>query len=167
MTYPLQDEAHRYRELKKRLLESLPDLEDDPECLLDTLEGLSNIKEQLAGLIRSALLDEANAQGIEQYSKKLIDRKGLLAARAKKKRTIALHYMCDLGLKKIDAPDFAATRRNTPAGVSIYNEDQLPEEFIRTKTEPDKAAIRAALKEGQDIPGAQLGNASETLMVKI
>lgn len=167
MSYPLQDEAHRYRELKSRLLESMPDLVDDPECLLDTLEGLSNIKERLAGLIRSALLDEANAQGIDQYSKKLVDRKGQLAARAKKKRMIALHYMGDLGLKKIDAPDFSATRKNTPAGVSIYNEDRLPEEFIRTKTEPDKAAIRAALKEGRDIPGAQLGNAGECLTVKI
>ena len=167
MNYPLQNEAYKYRDLKKHLLESMPELEDDPECLLDTLEGLSDINEQLAGLIRSALMDESNIEGIAGYIKKLSDRKASLAARASKKRTVALHFMSDLGLKKIEAPDLTATRKHTPAGVSIYAEDLLPEKYIRVKREPDKAAIRTALKGGADIPGARLGNAGETLQIRI
>ena len=167
MTYRLQNEAYKYRELKILLLESMPELEDDPECLLDTLEGLSDITEQLAGLIRSALLDESNIKGVADYMKKLGDRKSSLVARARKKRVIALNFMSDLGLKRIDAPDLTATRKRIPASVNVYDDTQLPAEFVRVKKEPDLAAIQIALKKGVDIPGARLGNAGETLQIRI
>jgi len=167
MNYPLQNSAGEYRELSKHLLEAMPELEDDPECLLDTLEGLTTINEQLAGVLRSALLDEANVEGITGYIQALCDRKASLGARARKKRAVALNFMADLGLKKISAPDLTATRKCTPAGVSLYDEKKLPDEFVRVKREPDKKAIRAALKAGVDIPGARLGNAGETLQIRI
>ena len=167
MTSPLANEAHRYKELRFRLLASMPELVDDPECLLDTLDGLSDLKEQLASLIRSALMDETHGKAIDEYIKKLADRKAARVNRARKKRAVALHFMEDIGLKKIEEPDITITRKPTPAGVVVFADELLPDEFCRVKREPDKVAIKAALKDGREVPGAQLGNAGETLSVRI
>ena len=61
------------------------------------------------------------------------------------------------GLQKIKGAAYKISMRASDV-VSITNEDKLPPEFMRVKTstEPDKAAIKAALKDGQEIPGAEL-----------
>ena len=43
--------------LKQRLLESYPNCDD--ETLTDTLEGITDLHEMIAAVIRSALVDEA------------------------------------------------------------------------------------------------------------
>ena len=44
------------------------------------------------------------------------------------------------------------------ASVEVLNQDLIPPEYLRTKTtvEPDKTAIKDALKEGTEIPGVRL-----------
>jgi hypothetical protein len=61
------------------------------------------------------------------------------------------------GLQKVRGQIYALSVRATDI-VSITNQDALPEQYIRVKTtvEPDKTALKAALKEGQEIPGAAL-----------
>ena len=46
-----------HTELRRRLLEAEPDL--DETTLLDTLEGLTDLNEAIAELVRSALVDAA------------------------------------------------------------------------------------------------------------
>ena len=167
MTSPLALEAHHWKRLRERLLESFPDLAEDEEALLDTLDGETELTDKLAAILRSALHEEAMINGLREYQRDLGRRMSALRARAHKKRSVVLHFMEDVGLKKLEAPDLTASRKVTPPGVVVIDENQLPKEFVRVKSEPDKSAIKAALKEGQDVPGAQLGNTGETLQVKI
>ena len=53
----LTGELSRHRAFRDRLLAEIPDL--DNETLADTLEGLTDLREMLAEVIRSALEDEA------------------------------------------------------------------------------------------------------------
>ena len=162
----LEHEAREYRIVRERLLAEMPELADDPECLLDTLEGLSNVQEQLAALVRSAVNDEVLVDGLHEYEARLADRKCALKARALRKRRIALSYMADLDLKKIVAPDLTITRKFVPPSVLITDPLQIPDELMRIKREPDKTAIKDALERGP-VPGAAMSNGSETLQVKI
>ena len=66
-------ELSRFQVLRARLLAEIPDL--DPETLADTLEGITDLKEMLAELVRSALEDEALAAGL---STRLSDMKARL-----------------------------------------------------------------------------------------
>lgn len=65
--------------------------------------------------------------------------------------------MKQAGVNKLKGAVYSMSIRATDI-VSIVNQDALPEQFIRVKTtvEPDKVALKAALKAGQDIPGAAL-----------
>jgi hypothetical protein len=167
MSSYLHREAQDYRILRERLLEQMPELANDPDCLLDTLDGATNVKEQLAALIRSALQDEALVDGLHEYEAKLADRKCSLKARALRKRRIALSYMSELNLKNITAPDLTVTRKAVPPLVLITTEADIPDQFMRIKREPDKTAIRQALTNGESVPGCTMSNGSETLQVKI
>ena len=54
-------------------------------------------------------------------------------------------------------PNHELSSRKTQA-VEIADEAALPPEWltVKTTTQPDKTAIKAAIKAGQQIPGAQL-----------
>src|SRR6476620_10695282 len=59
---PLNVELSRHASFRRHLLAQIPDL--DAETLADTLEGISDLNEMLAEVIRSALEDEALAEGL-------------------------------------------------------------------------------------------------------
>ena len=67
--------------------------------------------------------------------------------------------MQEQGIQSIEADDgtFKASFRSSTA-VEIYDESQLPEEFIRTKitTSPDKIGIKKAINANVSISGARL-----------
>lgn len=167
MTGPLQTARMTHLILREKLLEQMPELADDPECLLDTLEGLTDLTDQLAALVRSAVSDEAKLEGLTQYQIKLAERRAALRERAERKRRLALNYMTELDIKKIITPDLSITRKRVAPAVIIADEAALPDNLMRVKREPDKTAIKAELLSGKPVPGATLSNGSETLQVKI
>jgi hypothetical protein len=77
-------ELSQHLTFRSQLLAEIPDL--DQETLADTLEGLTNLKEMLAEVIRSALDDEAMAAGIALRLADLKARLDRFEARAKRKR---------------------------------------------------------------------------------
>jgi hypothetical protein len=62
MKLQLSFESSRYQSLKQRLLADFPTA--DEETLLDTLEGITDLHEMIAAVIRSALVDEALHAGL-------------------------------------------------------------------------------------------------------
>jgi len=66
------------------------------------------------------------------------------------------------GFEKIECPLFKLSIRKNPPSVEILDQLSLPPEFMRTPEPkppvpaPDKAAIKAALQAGKDVPGARL-----------
>ena len=159
--------AHHYKELKAQMLDAFPDLAEDEDALADTLEGEHSFPDQLADIVRSALEDEAKAEGMKDFLGKLRDRQAWLKQRAAKKKKIVLYFMEEVGLKRLDPPDFTCTRRVTQPGVQVINEDDIPDDYWRIKREPDLSKIRQFLKDGTAIPGCTLKNASETLTIKV
>ena len=65
------------------------------------------------------------------------------------------YLMASLEGEKFKTPRCSASYRKT-ASVSIIDESAIPSEYIRTKTEPNKMAIKDALKAGETVPGATL-----------
>ncbi len=69
---------------------------------------------------------------------------------------------------KLEAGLVTFSTAKNPASCSVVNADELPAEYVRTKTitEPDKKAILDALKTGDAVPGAILVDGRRSLRIK-
>ncbi len=165
MTDPVTLERTRFTELRRRLLELHPDL--DEQTLADTLEGATDFKEALAALIRSALEDECLAKALKDRLDQMKGRLSRLEARASSKRQVAVENMEAADLRKLQEPDFTASVRIGPPSVTIVSEDELPIDYLMPQPpKPDKRAILEALSGGTFVPGAVLSNPKISLSVR-
>jgi hypothetical protein len=154
-----------YQELKIRLQTDLPTLDD--QTLHDTLEGITDLHEMIAAVIRSALVDEALQIGLRSRMDDMKERLSRLDLRASKKRELALHAMSEVGLAKLEQPDFTASTRVGLAPLLIVADDDVPEPYwVPQPPKLDRQSLLADLKRGDVIPGAQLGNPKPCLAVR-
>src|SRR5262245_16819490 len=161
----LKTESSKYQVLRQRLLVEWPTLEE--EWLLDTLEGITNLHEMIAAIIRSALVDEALQTGLGTRLDEMKQRLVRLEDRGAKKRQLALEAMNEAGLKKLEQPDFTASARVGSPALVIVAEDKVPDAYwLPQPPRLDRQAILGALKHRAEIPGAQLSNPQPVLMVR-
>jgi len=146
----------------RRALVALEDSDHDPEVIRDTLDGmLVPVEEKAANVAAYTLNIEAEADAIAQAEARLKARRQSLEKRAVWLRDYLKVNMEACDIQEIAAQDktFRIRLRQNPEAVELDGSlPAMPEEFWRTRTtrEPDKPAILAALKAGQDVPGARL-----------
>jgi hypothetical protein len=155
----------KFQLLKARLLADHPALEE--ECLLDTLEGITDLHEMIAAIIRSTLVDEALQTGLRTRLDEMRQRLARLEERGAKKRQLALETMCEVGLKKLEQPDFTASTRAGVPSLIIVSEGLVPAPYwVPQPPKLDRQGLLADLKRGAEISGAQLANPRPTLAVR-
>jgi hypothetical protein len=154
-----------YRSIRDRIRAQEPQI--DEQTLADTVEGLTDLHEILAAIIRAALTDEAMATGLKCRISDMQDRLDRLQDRAAKRRQIAKDAMVELDLKKVVAPDFTASIRPGMPALVVLNEDAVP----KTYWEPGEPRLRRQvlaldLKGGTEVAGATLSNPEPVLSVR-
>ena len=118
-------------------------------------------------MIRSALVDEALQAGLRTRLEEMRQRLARLEERGTKKRQLALEAMCEVGLKRIEQPDFTASARAGMPARSHPADDLIPEPYwVPQPPKLDRQSLLTDLKRGEMIPGAQLGNPKPTLAVR-
>ncbi len=158
--------ATHYRTIRDRLRAEEPQI--DEQTLADTVEGLTDLHEILAAVIRAALADEALATGLKGRIAEMQDRLARLQDRASKRRQIARDVMTELDLKKLTAPDFTASiRAGTPA-LMVIDETAVPSIYWEPR-EPrlNRQGLVADLKHGAEITGVSLSNPEPVLSVRV
>lgn len=141
--------------------QKLADLDLPDEVVADTLEGLQLPLEQKAVSVAAFVRNiEASAEAIRHAEADMRARRTAIENRARRVRTYLQEQMARTGIKQIDCPLFRVSLRENPAAVVIDAESQIPDQFMVTppmpEPAPDKKAIAAAIKAGQDVPGAHL-----------
>lgn len=147
------------------LAERLADGDFDAQTIADTIEA-SGITDELA----------IKAQGIEFVARGAEAHHAAIDAEIARLQALKAHrqkvadglraYLKDnmerAGIEKIECPLFKLSISCNPPAVEIVDTSALPAEFWRTPepkppvAAPDKAAIKAALQGGKNVPGAQL-----------
>lgn len=155
-----------YQRVRGMLLASFPELVDDPQALSDTLDGETGLLDAIDVLIRASRADEAMESALDGMIGEMRERKARIGSRAAKQREAALALMQAADIKKLERPDFTATVSAGRAKVTIADESLIPSQFTRTKVEPDKTAIKAALDAGLVVAGAVLGNVEPILTIR-
>ena len=158
-------ELSKYHLLKQRVLSEYPDI--DEESLADTLEGITDLHEMIAAVIRSALVDEALQVGLRGRVIEMKERLSRLELRANKKRELALEAMTEVGLTRLEQPDFTASARAGSPALVITAEDRVPQAYwLPQPSRLDRHAVLSQLKRGIEIPGAVLSNPKPVLSVR-
>jgi hypothetical protein len=90
-----------------------------------------------------------------------------LERRCDKKRQLALEAMTEVGLKKLEQPDFTASARAGSPSLVIIEEKVIPDAYwVPLPPKLDRQSLLAQLKCGTDIPGAKLSNPKPNLSVR-
>jgi len=157
-------EKSKYIQVRERILFGWPQV--DEETLNDTLEGITDLHEMIAAVIRSALVDEALQSGLRQRLDEMRERLSRLEQRSKKKRELCLEAMTEVGLKKLEQPDFTVSARAGLAALVVVEENLIPETYwVPQQPKLDRQSLLADLKRSVEVPGAELGNPRPVLSV--
>ena len=138
----------------------------DPETGELTEAGIAELR-TLTAAAQSSTADlacyirevELEVDAVKAMLSAAADRATRLTARAAKWRAYLLDTLDVAGLSTIKDPRITLTVRTNPPAVRIDDDAVVPLEYCRIipiRSEPDKTALKAALKSGETIPGVEL-----------
>lgn len=154
-----------HRAIRERLLAEDPTL--DEQTLADTLEGLTDLNEIIAAIIRAAVTDEALADGLRGRVGQMQERLSRLEDRAAKRRQIVRDVMVEADIKRITAPDFTISLRSGTPALIVTEEAAIPRSYwVPREPRLDRQSLQADLKNGAVIAGAALSNSEPVLSVR-
>lgn len=137
-------------------------MDDDSQEANDTIESVVGIFELKAENVAAYILNvEAQESMLADHIKHLQAKQSSIKAKRDKLKQYLAGSMKASGVMKISATDgsFCASSRKNPPKVEIYDEAQIPQEFMReipARLEVDKTAIKDAIKSGIEVAGANL-----------
>jgi len=103
---------------------------------------------------------ETQAEAIKEEEARLAARRRAVQNKAERLKRYGLAALQLAGRPRLDGDLFTLAVQNNPPSVAItVGVDALPAQYVRTipeQREPDKTAIRDALKRGETIDGAAL-----------
>jgi hypothetical protein len=149
------------------LLLAFPELAEDEVLRSDMIEAETPAFDFLSKIVRNIGAAEALQYATAAYIKELQARKDRFERREYALRGFLLKVLHSAQLSKAELPEATVTIRAGTPKVVIVNEDELPQEYLRVKYEPDKTRIKEALMLKQEVPGATLSNAEPVVAIKV
>ena len=136
----------------------------DAQTISDTLEGLAGDVEEKAIAVASVIRNkESERDAVRAAVVGMVERAKALDASADRLREYLLNNLEACNIKRIACPLFAIAIKANPPRVMIDDASLLPPSLLTTPppppSQPDKMAIKAALKDGP-VPGARLENST-------
>lgn len=143
------------------MYQNIWDLIGDDEADLETLErALENIEDNINFKAESMAKLIKNIDGdigvLKQEEKRLAERRRALENKQKNIKGYLEMQLKTMEIDKVKTPLFTVALQNNPQSVEILDEDTIPEEFIIYTKSISKKEILAKLKEGQEVPGAEI-----------
>lgn len=149
-----------------QLLLAYPELAEDEILRADMLEGETDLHAVLRELEQTRQTAATTETALKLYVEELRSRASRFERREQAMRALIFQLMQAAELLKVELPEATLSIRSGTAKTIITDEDRLPNEFVRIKREPDKIKIKAALSNGQTVPGATLSNVEPVLSIR-
>lgn len=142
-------------------------LADDPDLLIDSIEGETSLFEAIDRLLITIAESEGLAKGARAAAAEIESRALRFDKRAETCRAMIEQALMIAELEKVERPGGTLSLVRRAAKVEITEESDIPAEFWKTgDPKLDKKALAAALKEGRPIAGAALSNCAPSLTIR-
>lgn len=150
-------------ELSSQLAQTLDQVNEDGE-LPEGFENLRSLVEQKGAAVAAYIAQkEWEADALKQRVAEVKKRIDAQEKRCHWLRRYLLDNMKTAGITEIKSGDIMLTIKRYPdrdEAIEIFDEKQIPAAFMvqpePPPAKPSKTAIKAAIKAGQDVPGAVL-----------
>jgi hypothetical protein len=150
--------------LREQLAAIHPDVESDERLLTDVLDGETDSLDVLRSIARSAIEQETLMQALNARINVMRQRRDRLEAHAEACRATVRDGLAELGLKKLEDPEFSIALRPAPAKVLVTDIDALPAVYRKVTVEPRLSAIGKELRAGETVAGAELSNGGPAVL---
>lgn len=141
--------------------------EFDEQTISDTLESLTaEITEKGRNVAAFAQNIEAEIEAMKDAEKRIADRRKALERKSEWMRDYLRNNMEACGISKIECPEFKVTLGKPSEVVTVFDESLINDKYIVIKKQPDKAAIKKAIKAGEVVEGAKLEEGKPRLIIK-
>ena len=145
-----------------------PELLEDDEAWLASLESETKFEELLTQLVRRIEDTKALAEGTGGRMDELKARKDRFLRRIESLRDLLFKLMESAELAKLELAEATITvRKGQPQLVGDADPTSLPDDLCKISRNPDRTAIKEALKTGKEVPGFSLSNAPPSLSIRI
>ena len=143
------------------------DMDEADPSLIDTLDGETDLNENLGKVAMSAKEDEAHADAIKSMIADLQTRKARLERRAEYKRNQIAWAMQETGQNSIKLAHVTLSCRMGKPKL-IIDDERLPMDFKKSKVtySPDCELIQDAVDRGDVPEGVQIDNAMPVLTMR-
>ena len=141
----------------RRLYEMLEAGDIDEQVVADTMECIG-AEEKLESYAYIQKQLEVEIDAYKSEVDRMLARMNSLQKQVDRLKAAQVEYMIATGQRKAKAGTFSLFCRDT-LSCEILDESMIPPEFrveVPASTRPDKKAMLAAMKEGQEVSGAQL-----------
>lgn len=165
MANPILAAEDVIREVNALLLE-YPQLADDEELFRDMLEGNTRFNEIMDRLLIEMRDNETLANAAAARIGKLRERQTRLTHRMNFYRSLMHRLLTVTGIQSVALAEAKVSIMKSPEKVIITDESAVPDAFMKITKEPNKTAIKNAIKSGTYVPGAALSNGGTTISVR-
>ncbi len=164
MVWPVTDAVRIYKDIREQLMHEYELLPED-QCLIDTLDGITDLNEQIAALVRDSVRAKAMADALKIIIDDNIRRKRRFEDKAERLRALSLWAMTEANVHKVDAPDMTISNTEGQKRVIITDENAVPNELCKIERTPMKTKIAEELESGRFVPYAVWSNPARVLKV--
>lgn len=130
---------------------------EDQQLFDDTIESLQDsIADKAIGygkVINQLVADKKQLTDKISHDQ---DRKRILSNNISRLKLALQHGMETAGKDKIKDIDLSIWIQNNPVSVAVTNDKLIPGEFTEVEKKLNKTAIKQALNDGEEVPGAKL-----------
>lgn len=165
MTY-LYDHARIVRNQIEALKGIYPELEEDADLLAATVEGETDFERVIDKLVSFVREAETMAEAVKARKDEIGERQKRFERQGEAGRKIILSLMESAQQAKMTVAEATLSITKPREKLNIWAEDELPQGYFALIRKPDTKAITAALKAGNEIPGAELERGNPGLMIR-
>jgi len=152
-------------------LRGINDMALDPdipaEAIADTIEGLEGeFSDKAIRIVHVVANNDSDIAEIDAEIARLQSKKKIIVNAKDRLKDYLRFNMEATGVTKIESPLFNITLLKPRDIVLVSDESLLPDDYKRVSVSPDKTLIGKALKDGYEVPGAELSKGKSGIKIK-
>jgi len=159
-------DAQEVRNAVTLLADSYPELMEDGDLRGDMFEGETDLHAIIQRAINERFEAEEMVAGIKAREANLSARKARFMLKSDAMKKLIKSLMDTAQLPKIELPEATCSITKGRERAEVLDVNELPQGYYAVERKADKKAILDALKNGEEIPGAELVTGDSELTIR-